>query len=165
MTVADELPCTRIGSVVAIFEFERASAGSRRCLPMIVRLKLDRSGVKLSRRQWVQLSASDREEMAAAACDTVDEIDAYGAMVASLLEVSGDVATRFQIDLDPPWEGGEGPPPDVDLAAREAGLPLPTSLDWARLSLLQRFVLLKLSADGCAHANLRAALREFGLMR
>jgi hypothetical protein len=38
-----------------IFDFERDFAGSLRCIPMIVRFKLDQCGVKLSLRQWSQL--------------------------------------------------------------------------------------------------------------
>ena len=44
-----------------IFDFERDFAGSLRCIPMIVRFKLDSVGVKLSLRQWSRFGHRDRE--------------------------------------------------------------------------------------------------------
>lgn len=61
-----------------IFAFERDFAGSLRCIPMIVRFKLDLAGVKLSLRQWSQLDRAVRGRLVDQACGTPEEITAIG---------------------------------------------------------------------------------------
>ncbi len=51
-----------------IFDFERDFAGSLRCIPMIVRFKLDFVVVTLSLRQWSRLGHRDRELLVGMPC-------------------------------------------------------------------------------------------------
>lgn len=154
---------TAVGDQIIIFDFERDFAGELKCMPMIARLKLDRSGVKLSLKQWNRLSLENRRSLAALPCDTVAEIDAYGETVASWLTAAGDTPSRFQVDLDPSWEKACGPPLQVTEFAAGAGLRPPGQDDWQKLTPLQRFVLTKLTRPGHTNANLGPAMQEFGL--
>ena len=56
------------------FAFERDFADSLRCIPMSVRLKLDRCGIKLSLRQWSRLTFSERKWLSTGRCSEPDEI-------------------------------------------------------------------------------------------
>lgn len=152
-----------IGTGELIFDFERDFAGELKCMPMVTRLKLDRCGIKLSLKQWNRMHLTDRQALVCLPCDTVDEIDAYGARVVELIEDDGGVASRFQIDLSPQWENVEGPPAQVSAFAADAGVRPPTAVEWVGLTPVQRFVVIKLTRPGHANANLGPALREFGL--
>lgn len=163
MENASAYAVSAVGDREIIFDFERDFAGKLQCMPMIARLKLDRSGVKLSLKQWNRLSLDQRRCLAALPCDTVTEIDAYGASVCEWLEAAGETPSRFRIDPDPRWEHSEGPPPQVEAFAHEVGLRSPTLQDWESLSPLQRFVLIKLTRPGHRNENLGSAMQEFGL--
>lgn len=159
----DTFVSTPLGDQCIIFDFERDFAGELKCMPMIARLKLDRCGVKLSLKQWNKFSLTQRRALAEGRCDTVEEIDDYGARIVSFIEAQGDKASRFQVDLNPAWEGSETLPVQIATFAEETGLERPTREDWSCLSPLQRFVLIKLTRPGHENTNLREALREFGL--
>ena len=62
---------------VQFFDFEAAFVNSLRCVPMIVRYKLDACGIKLSLRAWSQFSLSTRarlvNEMDRLSCRKLDE--------------------------------------------------------------------------------------------
>lgn len=53
-----------------IFGFEAEFATSLRCIPMIVRYKLDLCGVKLKLSHWHQLSKQQRQWLVTAPCDS-----------------------------------------------------------------------------------------------
>lgn len=60
-----------------LFAFENDFVRSLRCVPMAVRLKLDRSGVKLTLRQWSRFTRDDRHNLLEARCSTPAEVAAY----------------------------------------------------------------------------------------
>ncbi|RYG23602.1 MAG: hypothetical protein EON93_23835 [Burkholderiales bacterium] len=163
MADGDELLGSAVGTENLIFGFELDFAGKLQCMPMIARLKLDRCGVKLSLKQWNRMTLVERQALVQMPCDTVEEIDAYADRVSRLIVDSGDSVSRFQIDLEPAWERSDGPPAHVTDFAINAGVRPPTADEWATLSPLQRFVVLKLTRPGHTNANLGPALREFGL--
>lgn len=161
--IVTPLRASPVGSESIIFGFEQDFAGELKCMPMIARLKLDRSGVKLSLKQWNKLGLEERRMLAALPCDTVDEIDSYSEVVMAWLRSAGDIPSRFQVDLDPAWENADALPAQVVDFASGAGIRPPSDDDWKALTPLERFVLIKLTRPGHRNENLAAALREFGL--
>jgi len=144
-----------------IFAFESDFAGSLRCIPMAVRLKLDLSGIKLSLRQWSQFTRDDR-----AALLTEPDLATFTRIVETL------VATKTDEPLKPlpaaeaaDWEDTAQVPAAVSGFAQEQGVAAPSKTQWATLSRLQRFTLLKLSRAHHDNINFLPALREFGLLK
>lgn len=147
-----------------LFAFEDDFVASLRCIPMAVRLKLDRSGIKLSLRQWSRFTRDDRQALLAAPCRTQKEVALYRARLVVL------VALRAQEEAkplpEPPaplWEAAN-PPPVVATFARSVGVAPPTPRAWGELSELQRFALVKLTRDNHDNVNFIPAMREFGLV-
>jgi len=147
-----------------IFDFELDFAGTLRCIPMIVRLKLDLCGIKLSLRQWSRFSRDEREALTYRPCGTAIEVPAYRAYLAWLIETrAGETPIDLPIDPSPDWaDAGRVPGRLVD-HVRGLGLPAPTAAAWSRLTTLQRFTLIKLTRAGHDNDNFAPALREFGL--
>jgi len=147
-----------------LFAFEDDFVASLRCIPMAVRLKLDRSGIKLSLRQWSRFTREDRRELLEAPCGTVTEVCAYHDRLVELVAERAHEAAKPL--PEPPaalWEVTGEAPPTVAAFARSVGVPPPTEHDWRRLSELQRFVLIKLTRDNHDNVNFVPAMREFGL--
>ncbi|HEY3796997.1 MAG TPA: nitrate reductase associated protein [Caulobacteraceae bacterium] len=147
------------------FAFEADFVASLRCIPMSVRLKLDRAGIKLSLRQWSCFTRLDRQALVDAPCRSGPEIDRYaGRLVALVRDRAGETAKPLPEPVDPQWEGADRPPPAVVAFANGQGLAAPTPRQWAALSELQRFALVKLSRDNHDNVNFMPAMREFGLL-
>jgi hypothetical protein len=149
----------------AIFDFERDFAGSLRCIPMSVRLKLDLCGIKLSLRQWSRFTADDRRRLLDQPCEGPAEIAAFHDDLAALIrERTGEAAVGLAIDGSPPWDDASLVPPRLSEQAIRRGLAQPSPPQWAGLTRLQRYALFKLSGPGHDNDNLEPALREFGLV-
>jgi len=147
-----------------LFAFEDDFVASLRCIPMAVRLKLDRSGIKLSLRQWSRFTREDRQELLDLPCGSACEVCAYHDRLVEL------VALRAKEDAKPLpeapaalWEALGDTPPVVTAFAQSVGVSPPTEHQWRRLSELQRFVLIKLTRDNHDNVNFIPAMREFGL--
>ncbi|WP_219933450.1 nitrate reductase associated protein [Caulobacter vibrioides] len=150
---------------VGLFAFERDFSGSLRCIPMIVRFKLDRVGVKLTLRQWSQLGRAERERLVLQACDAPDEAAAYRAsLIADLFARTDQQPDVFEPDPAPAWSCREAVAESVATWCAGLGLAPPQAARWAQLSALQRFTLTKLSRPGHDNENFIAAMTEFGLM-
>lgn len=148
-----------------LFAFEDDFVASLRCIPMAVRLKLDRSGIKLTLRQWSRFTLEDRKLLLEGACRTPQEVGDYRANLVRLVaDRAGEEAKPLSDPPAPLWEAvGEVPGVVVDYA-RSIGTPPPRRRDWAALSDLQRFALLKLTRDNHDNVNFLPAMREFGLI-
>ena len=150
---------------IQMFAFESDFVASLRCVPMAVRLKLDLCGIKLTLRQWSRFSRQDRHDLLIRACGAPAEIAAYRrALVALVFLRSGEIAKPL---ADPPcggWDRTDGPPPIVADYARSLGLAPPGPGQWAGLTRLQRFALIKLTRDNHDNVNFAPAMREFGLL-
>ena len=59
-----------------LFAFESDFVATLRCVPMAVRLKLDRCEIKLSLRQWSRFTPEDRRRLLAAPCRTPTDVGA-----------------------------------------------------------------------------------------
>lgn len=145
------------------FEFEMDFVEGLRCIPMVVRYRLDTIGIKLKLVHWNQLTEADRLQLVDWPCETAAEQTAYREQLQQLVAArSGDVPKDLPIEAAPLWESSTVP---EALAAKvaEEGLTLSTEA-WRSLTVLQRFALIKLSRAGHENRNFPIALREFGLV-
>lgn len=147
------------------FAFERDFADSLRCIPMSVRLKLDRCGIKLSLRQWSRLTFSERKWLSTGPCSEPDEISAMRATLAETIErIPGETVKLLEEAPSGVW-ASRSVPPEVAHQCFALGIAAPTRAQWSGLTELQRFALVKLTREGHENANFLPAMAEFGLVR
>lgn len=145
------------------FEFESDFVESLRCIPMIVRMKLDTCGVKLKLFHWHQFSQLERETVVKMPCETVIEINNYREFVQDLvIAKTGESAPTLSVDNDPAWHNGQEIPELVKEKAQEFQVEI-TIEKWQKLTPLQRFALIKLSRPSHENRNFLPALKEFNL--
>jgi hypothetical protein len=147
-----------------LFAFEADFVASLRCIPMAVRFKLDRAGIKLSLRQWSRFTRDDRQRLLAQACATPTEVEAYRDLLVELVADRAREAAKHLVD--PPtdlWAQAPSVPGRVRDYAYSVGVHPPSDTQWAGLTILQRFVLAKLTRDNHDNVNFVPAMREFGL--
>ncbi|MBI1361276.1 MAG: hypothetical protein GC155_13445 [Alphaproteobacteria bacterium] len=153
-----------VGEAYQIFEFEADFAADLRCIPMIVRLKLDRCGIKLSLRQWSRFTSADRAGLMTMRCDTDPETARFrNAVVRLINERSGDSVKCLPVEANPPWTRIDFVPCRIVQHAANIGIEPPSLAAWSSLSPLQRFALLKLTRDNHDNENFLPAMSEFGL--
>jgi hypothetical protein len=145
------------------FAFESDFVDSLRCVPMCVRLKLDRSGVKLKLNEWSKMDPAERAYMADMACDTRDEIRGFRDFASLLVRINCGALPSLMAPPEPMWDADEAPAQVTEKAAA-LGLAFPPEA-WKTLDTLQRFALVKLSRPGHEGANFTPALREFGVTK
>ncbi|MDX2244038.1 MAG: nitrate reductase associated protein [Leptolyngbyaceae cyanobacterium bins.302] len=146
------------------FEFESDFVESLRCIPMQIRLKLDTCGIKLKLPQWNQFSHSDRALLVELPCETATDIQAYRTTLQQLVqERTGSEASELPIDPTPAWMNTAAVPASVQQKAVESETEIAPE-QWAMLSPLQRFALIKLSLSGHENKNFGPAMQEFGLI-
>lgn len=149
-----------------LFAFENDFVATLRCIPMSVRFKLDRSGVKLSLRQWSRFTKADRERFLIQPCETSQETDQYRQDLTRLVaDRCGEAAKPLAEDGLVPWRKADDVPSAVADFACSIGLQAPSAEQWGKLSDIERFVLLKLSRDNHDNVNFAPAMAEFGLYR
>jgi hypothetical protein len=136
-----------------------------RCIPMIVRYKLDACLVKLKLAEWSRMTVEERSLLAVLPCETAMEIEEYRNFLCDIIQLrTGQNATPLS-------------PAAAYTPARLQHMPasLCETLDqqrytvsseqWHRLSVLQRFALVKLSTSTHEQKNFPHALREFNLLQ
>ena len=149
---------------IEYFDFEEDFIEKNiRCIPMIVRFKLDKVGIKLKLDEWSRLIVEERIELACLSCCNEEETNKYRHYLSGLVKKrSNKEATYLAIDRNPGW-ADINKIPDL-LMARLTEDRLYVSLkQWMALTNLQRFALLKLCRPGHESKNFSKALREFGL--
>lgn len=147
-----------------LFAFESDFVERLQCVPMAVRFKLDRTGIKLTLRQWSQLTPADRRELLGAPCETLAAVAAYRALlIERVSSTGGGTARPLAEPADTSWTRRQAPPDQVAVFARSQGVSPPDAHRWSGLSDLERFVLIKLSRDNHDNVNFVPAMREFGL--
>jgi hypothetical protein len=146
------------------FAFESDMERSLSYIPMAVRFKLDKCGVKISLDQWHRLPQPNREYFLRGRCNSASEIATYRrALCNAIKSMTGEEPCSIETNTNPPWNDPELPN-TVRKKALELELAVPTPFQWRNLTELQRFALVKLSHDGNHHRNLIPALREFALL-
>ena len=133
------------------------------CIPMIVRFKLDACGIKLKLAEWSRMKPEEREGLAMAECETVEDLARYRENLQRLIfERTGKPATEIPVPESPAWSRADEIPYTIKekLQENESCFSLE---QWQGLSHLQRFALLKLTSPGHENKNFPKAMAEFGL--
>jgi hypothetical protein len=147
------------------FKFEEDFVEANiRCIPMIVRFKLDACGIKLKLAEWSKMSAEEREDLAMAACESPEEIRLYRDKLSRLIfERTGNHVTPIPVPDHPAWSRTDEMPYTIKEKLQESSFDLSVT-QWQQLTHLQRFALLKLSYPGHENKNFPRAMAEFGLV-
>lgn len=149
---------------IEYFDFEEDFVEKNiRCIPMIVRFNMDRAGIKLKLDEWSRLAVEERIELATKPCSIDEEVKNYRDYLAAVVKKrSAKEPTNLAIDPNPGWADIDKVP-DL-LLDKLSEISLSISLEqWAGLTSLQRFALLKLCRPNHENKNFPKALREFGL--
>jgi hypothetical protein len=146
------------------FNFEADFVDSLRCIPMIVRLKLDTCGVKLKLAEWNHFTQAECQQLVDLPCEEVGEIETYKEYVSRLIfGHTQQQASLLSIDPNPPWLNDREIPSSIETKASEVQTEISLA-QWASLSPLQRFALIKLTRSQHENNNFVPALAEFGLV-
>ncbi len=146
------------------FKFEADFVDSLRCIPMIVRLKLDTCGVKLKLAEWNRFTQAECQQLVDLPCDRESEIAAYREYVSSLIfQHTGNTASKLAIDPHPPWSNDREIPESVATKASAENISIDLS-QWSQLTPIQRFALIKLTRSQHENNNFLPAIEEFGLL-
>ncbi len=148
---------------MTFFRFEADFVDSLRCIPMIVRFKLDTCGVKLKLVEWNRFTQADCQHLVDLGCTDSTEITSYREYVSGLIfQHTGNQASLLTIDPQPPWLDERAIPPTVENKATEHQVNIDLS-QWGNLTPLQRFALVKLTRSSHENNNFLPAVKEFGL--
>ncbi len=146
------------------FEFEQDFVGSLRCIPMSVRHSLDTCGVKLKLEHWNHFTPAEKLALVEWPCDTSESAQSYRAKLQNLItERTGEPAKTLEVPSAPPWKDTAHIPEPVADKFKSQALSL-SQQQWASLSELQRFALIKLSRPSHENNNFAPAVKEFGLV-
>jgi hypothetical protein len=146
------------------FKFEADFVDSLRCIPMIVRLKLDTCGVKLKLAEWNRFTQPECQQLVELPCESESEIATYREYVSQLIfEHTGHAASLLAIDPQPPWSNDREIPDSVTTKITEERISIDLS-QWQQLTTIQRFALIKLTRSQHENNNFIPALKEFGLL-
>jgi len=148
---------------IEYFQFEEDFVEDNiRCIPMVVRCKMDIVGIKLSLAAWVRFTPQEKDALAQMHVATPNEIIAYDQYLCGLiLNHTGETAARIQ-SKDFKWNQQHEVPAELKNKASEFGWSISLA-QWKTLSNLQRFALLKLCRPGHENRNFPIAVKEFRL--
>jgi hypothetical protein len=148
-----------------LFAFESDFVATLRCVPMAVRFKLDRCGIKLTLRQWSRFTPLDRRALLWKPCHAPSEVEAYRLYLVELITSrANELAKPLSQAPDPVWNRASVIPSAVVEHAISLGLAPPSPAQWAKLTVLERFVLIKLTRDNHDNVNFLPAMAEFRLL-
>lgn len=147
---------------VEYFKFEEDFIEENvRCIPMIVRFKMDAAGIKLKLAEWSKFTVGERKQLAVRSCTSEEETRSYNHYLSALVKkYSGLAATAMEIPKNPEWAD----PYLIPVPLQERALQLNKKITitaWRELTHLQRFALLKLCRPGHESKNFIKALHEF----
>ncbi|HTQ25800.1 MAG TPA: nitrate reductase associated protein [Candidatus Binataceae bacterium] len=143
------------------FKFEDEMSTTLACVPMAVRRKLDRVGVKVGLEQWKALGRGERLAICHLPVERHDEREAFRLFINEAVRRAFGAEPRTLAEAqraiaDPP---SRLPAPLAE-RARAAGVPLDQAA-WERLDGDERYALIKLGGGPEVSHNLAAALAEF----
>ena len=146
------------------FEFEKDFMENNiRCIPMIVRFKLDAVGIKLKLAEWSRFTVEERTRLTEKSCITPEEIKSYREEVRNLVRLrTGSEPTALSVENNPAWFDVSDINLEIQEQAREYNWEISVE-QWRSLTNLQRFALLKLSKPGHENKNFPKAMKEFSL--
>ena len=135
-----------------------------RCIPMIIRFKMDKAGIKLKLSEWNRLGREEKILMAKLKCNSGEEIERYNRYLKGLIkERTGREATILEVDHNPSWENVCSLPEKLNERLAELDWQLSIQ-QWKNLTTLQRFTLLKLCRPRHENKNFPKAMKEFKLV-
>lgn len=130
---------------------------------MQVRFKLDTCGVKLKLHHWNQFTQEERQSLVEHPCTTESDIHAYRNLIHNFVDShGGDRPSDLSVDPNPAWMDALSIPDAVQQKAQEEQIQIQSD-QWAGLTPLQRFALIKLSRSNHENSNFLPALKEFHL--
>jgi hypothetical protein len=149
---------------IEYFDFEEDFIEKNiRCIPMIVRFKMDKAGIKLKLAEWSQFSPGERIELATRPCSDQATIRHYRNYLGGLVKGhTGKDATGLLVEEYPAWADTKQLPEILFYKLKEYGWQISVE-EWKRLSDLQRFALVKLCKPGHESKNFSKAVIEFNL--
>jgi hypothetical protein len=152
-------------SEIEYFKFEEDFIEENvRCIPMVVRFKLDIVGIKLKLAEWSRFHARERIKLALLPAGTNAETKIYHRFLSGLIEKrTGNQPTILAVDPHPGWQNLEQIPAPVKEKSGEFQLNISIG-QWKGLTNIQRFALLKLCRSGHENENFPKAASEFGLL-
>ena len=135
-----------------------------RCIPMTVRFKMDKAGIKLKLSEWNRFSSGERVNLALRPCDNSEEISKYNCYLAGLVKkyTNKDVTT-MNVEQNPLWDNLYSVPQMLTEKLNEFNWKISIE-EWRGLTTLQRFALLKLCRAKHENKNFPNAMREFRLV-
>lgn len=135
-----------------------------RCIPMIIRFKMDKAGIKLKLSEWTRFTTEQRILLAQLKCNGTDEVEQYGDFLKRLIkEHTGREGKALEVDKTPLWNNTYSLPEILHNKLAEFDWQLSVE-QWKSLTNLQRFALLKLCRPGHENRNFPKAMREFKLV-
>jgi hypothetical protein len=145
------------------FKFEDEMHESLQCVPMAVRRKLDRVGLKIGLEQWKSLDRGERLAICHLPADSAEECDGLSVFIREAMRRRFGVEPKLLTDAQRASADPPGLPPDrVVKHARAAGFDLSAAV-WTRLDADERFALMKMGDVDTPSHNLAAALKEFSV--
>ena len=135
-----------------------------RCIPMIVRFKMDKAGIKLKLSEWNKFCTPERISLAQMPCCSEEEIKHYCFYLTNLVKkYTGREANTLEIIENPLWANVYTIPDILTRKVNEFGWKL-SEEKWRRLTNLQRFALVKLCRPRHENKNFPKAMKEFRLV-
>jgi hypothetical protein len=135
-----------------------------RCIPMIIRFRLDRAGVKLKLSEWARFSREERIELALMNCYKDAEAEKYRMYLEGLIrKYTGKNPTILGTNKTLSWNDLYSIPKTLNEKLKEFDWHLSME-QWKGLTDLQRFALLKLCRPGHENRNFPKAMKEFNLV-
>ena len=135
-----------------------------RCIPMIIRFKMDIAGIKLKLYEWKKFSTDERIELALMNCSLNEGTKQYAINLEGLIEkYTGRNPTGMEVNKSPAWNDLHSIPETLVEKLKEFDWNLSIS-QWKFLTDLQRFALLKLCRPGHENKNFPKAMKEFNLV-
>ncbi len=135
-----------------------------RCIPMIIRFKMDKAGIKLKLSEWNRLRIEEKILLAKLKCNCGEEIERYNEYLKGLIkERTGREATILKVDQNALWKNVCSLPEKLNERLAEFDWQLSIE-QWKDLTCLQRFALLKLCRPGHENKNFPKAMKEFKLI-
>ncbi len=143
------------------FKFEDQMHATLACVPMAVRRKLDRVGVKVGLEQWNALGRGERLAICHLPVERHDEREALRLLISEAVRRACGAEPRALGEAqralaEPPSQL----PAELAGRSRAAGVALDQAA-WERLDPDERYALIKLGGGAEVSHNLPAALAEF----
>lgn len=150
---------------IEYFQFEEEfMENNMRCIPMIIRFKMDIAGIKLKLSEWKKFSTEERIELALMSCGFNEGSKQYAGYLARLIKRrTGRNPTNMEVNKTPEWKDLHSIPGSLIEKLKEFNWNLSIS-QWGTLTDLQRFALLKLCRPGHENKNFPKAVKEFSLV-